>query len=53
MEFDEDNSETKGGMWVLDQKLDQPMEEEAGRLKTMYREKVNIIFCLCVCMLAG
>ncbi|XP_077244445.1 putative potassium transporter 11 isoform X2 [Tasmannia lanceolata] len=29
----------KGGMWVLDQKLDQPMEEEAGRLKNMYREK--------------
>ncbi|XP_031130133.1 potassium transporter 11-like [Ipomoea triloba] len=39
MEFDDDSSETKGGMWVLDQKLDQPMEEEAGRLKTMYREK--------------
>ncbi|XP_068319914.1 potassium transporter 11-like isoform X3 [Pyrus communis] len=29
----------KGSMWVLDQKLDQPMDEEAGRLRTMYREK--------------
>ncbi|XP_051128954.1 potassium transporter 10-like isoform X3 [Andrographis paniculata] len=32
-------SETKGSMWVLEQKIDQPMEEEAGRLKNMYREK--------------
>ncbi|EPS73551.1 hypothetical protein M569_01203, partial [Genlisea aurea] len=30
---------TKGSMWDLDQKLDQPMDEEAGRLKNMYREK--------------
>ncbi|KAG1326407.1 Potassium transporter [Cocos nucifera] len=29
----------KGSMWVLDRNLDQPMEEEAGRLKNMYREK--------------
>ncbi|MQM01052.1 hypothetical protein Taro_033801 [Colocasia esculenta] len=29
----------KGSMWVLDQKLDQPMEAEAGRLRNMYREK--------------
>ncbi|PKA62090.1 putative potassium transporter 11 [Apostasia shenzhenica] len=29
----------KGSMWDLDQKLDQPMEEEAGRLKNMYSEK--------------
>ncbi|KAL8511936.1 hypothetical protein ACS0TY_018411 [Phlomoides rotata] len=35
LEFDE----TKGSMWVLEQKLDQPMDEEAGRLKNMYREK--------------
>ncbi|KAL5975769.1 putative potassium transporter 11 [Asimina triloba] len=34
----EDES-NKGSMWVLDQKLDQPMDEEAGRLKNMYREK--------------
>ncbi|KAJ0938610.1 putative potassium transporter [Helianthus annuus] len=31
--------ESKGGMWALEQKIDQPMEEEAGRLKNMYREK--------------
>ncbi|KAG0451591.1 hypothetical protein HPP92_026362 [Vanilla planifolia] len=29
----------RGSMWDLDQKLDQPMDEEAGRLKEMYREK--------------
>lgn len=36
------NEETnKGNMWDLDQNLDQPMDEEAGRLKNMYREKVR------------
>jgi hypothetical protein len=30
----------RGSMWELDQNLDQPMDEEAGRLKNMYREKV-------------
>ncbi|PKU76807.1 probable potassium transporter 11 isoform X2 [Dendrobium catenatum] len=29
----------RGSMWDLDQKLDQPMDEEAGRLRNMYREK--------------
>ncbi|KAK9937185.1 hypothetical protein M0R45_013994 [Rubus argutus] len=29
----------KGGVWVLDQQLDQPMDEEAKRLRNMYREK--------------
>ncbi|KAF3961181.1 hypothetical protein ACB098_07G044700 [Castanea mollissima] len=38
-EIDEDTENDKGSMWVLDQKLDQPMDEEAGRLKNMYREK--------------
>ncbi|KAA8537215.1 hypothetical protein F0562_029693 [Nyssa sinensis] len=38
VEIDED-SENKGSMWVLEQKLDQPMDEEAGRLRNMYREK--------------
>ncbi|XP_073149599.1 potassium transporter 10-like [Henckelia pumila] len=38
VEIDEGN-ETKGSMWDLDQKLDQPMDEEAGRLNNMYREK--------------
>ncbi|XP_055802755.1 potassium transporter 11-like isoform X2 [Solanum dulcamara] len=39
MGLDKDSGETKGGMWDLDQKLDQPMDEEAGRLRNMYREK--------------
>ncbi|KAK3432538.1 hypothetical protein EUGRSUZ_D00035 [Eucalyptus grandis] len=37
-EIDEE-SDNRGSMWVLDQKLDQPMDEEAGRLRNMYREK--------------
>lgn len=40
VDFDE-SGETKGDMWDLDQKLDQPMDEEAGKLKNMYREKVK------------
>ncbi|XP_042043426.1 potassium transporter 11-like isoform X1 [Salvia splendens] len=36
---DFDGSEVKGEMWDLEQKLDQPMDEEAVRLKNMYREK--------------
>ncbi|KAI4332038.1 hypothetical protein L6164_016979 [Bauhinia variegata] len=35
----EEESDTRGSMWVLDQKLDQPMDEEAGRLRNMYIEK--------------
>lgn len=38
-EFDEDG-DNRGGMWALERKIDQPMDEEAERLKTMYREKV-------------
>ncbi|KAG9438954.1 hypothetical protein H6P81_019119 [Aristolochia fimbriata] len=34
-----DEESNKGSMWVLDQTLDQPMEEEAVRLRNMYREK--------------
>ncbi|CAA6658134.1 unnamed protein product [Spirodela intermedia] len=34
-----DEDTTKGSMWVLEQKLDQPMDEEAGRLSNMYVEK--------------
>jgi KUP system potassium uptake protein len=41
VEIDEENDNNKGSMWVLDQKLDQPMDEEAGRLRNMYREKVR------------
>lgn len=43
IEIDEENG-TKGGMWMLDQKLDQPMEEEAGKLRNVFREKV-LFFC--------
>lgn len=32
-----------GAMWDLEQKLDQPMEEEAHKLKNMQKEKVNTI----------
>lgn len=35
---------SKGVMWELDQNLDQPMDEEAGRLRNMYREKVFFFF---------
>ncbi|KAL5175064.1 Potassium transporter 11 [Glycine soja] len=38
VDTDEDN-DNRGSMWDLDQKLDQPMDEEAGRLRNMYREK--------------
>ncbi|CAL9130979.1 unnamed protein product [Musa textilis] len=31
--------ENKGSMWDLDHTLDQPMDEEAGRLRNMYQEK--------------
>lgn len=36
-----EDSTNKGSMWDLDQKLDQPMDEEAGRLKNAFREKVS------------
>ncbi|GAV81103.1 K_trans domain-containing protein [Cephalotus follicularis] len=38
-EIYEDGDTNKGTMWVLDQKLDEPMDEEAGRIRNMYREK--------------
>jgi len=40
-EIDEEESDERGSMWDLDQKLDQSMDEEAGRLRNMYREKVS------------
>ncbi|KAH9747279.1 Potassium transporter 11 [Citrus sinensis] len=46
VEIDEDNETNKGSMWVLDQKLDQPMDEEAGRLRNMYREKFSSLLLL-------
>lgn len=30
-----------GAMWELEQKLDQPMDEEATKLNTTHRDKVN------------
>lgn len=40
-----ENEETnKGSMWELDQSLDQPMDEEAGRIRNMYKEKVCFKF---------
>lgn len=30
-----------GAMWELEQKLDQPMDEEATKINSMYRENVN------------
>jgi KUP system potassium uptake protein len=36
----ESEATNRGSMWELDQNLDQPMDEEAGRLRNMYREKV-------------
>lgn len=29
-----------GNVWTLNQKIDQPMDEEARRLRNMYKEKV-------------
>ena len=50
-----ETSENKGSMWDLDQKLDQPMDEEAGKLKNAYREKVTfnmLLYQKClVCLL--
>lgn len=37
---DEETNSNKGRMWALHQKLDQPMEEEAVRLRRRYDEKV-------------
>ncbi|XP_026450210.1 potassium transporter 11-like [Papaver somniferum] len=37
--IDEQSTENRDGMWDLHQKLDQPMEEEAGKLKNMSRQK--------------
>lgn len=39
----ENDRNGEGSMWALEQKLDQPMDEEAGKLKNINREKV----CFC------
>ncbi|CAL1361036.1 unnamed protein product [Linum trigynum] len=38
-DINDDSESYRGSMWDLEQKLDQPMDEEAGKLKTIYREK--------------
>lgn len=43
VQTDEDAGE-RSKVWILDQKLDQPMEEEAKRLRNMYKEKVWCIY---------
>lgn len=35
-----------GTVWTIDQKLDQPMDEEARKLKNMYTEKVYLFLVL-------
>ncbi|KAL4350374.1 hypothetical protein AHAS_Ahas10G0135600 [Arachis hypogaea] len=39
---DDDADNNKGSMWILEQKLDRPIDEEAARLKNMYRQKSKI-----------
>ncbi|KAJ0526148.1 putative potassium transporter [Helianthus annuus] len=39
---DKKKNEGKGGMWALQQKFDQPMDEEASKLKNMYTERVPL-----------
>ncbi|XP_076921006.1 potassium transporter 11-like [Bidens hawaiensis] len=47
MEMDiNEEIEKEGGIWALEQKIDQPMDEEAGRLKNMYREKTFSVLLL-------
>ncbi|XP_072085882.1 uncharacterized protein [Arachis hypogaea] len=40
---DDDADNNKGSMCTLEQKLNQLMDEEAARLKNMYREKTEDI----------
>ncbi|KQJ84575.1 hypothetical protein BRADI_5g21677v3 [Brachypodium distachyon] len=42
----ESEGTNRGSMWELDQNLDQPMDEEASRLKNMYREKFSSVLLL-------
>ncbi|CAK8531807.1 unnamed protein product [Lathyrus sativus] len=39
LEIDDEMDDNKGKMWDMEQKLDQPMDEEAGKLKNMYSQK--------------
>ena len=37
----EDDNKTKGNLWALDKTLDEPMDEDAGKLRDMHNEKVT------------
>ncbi|KAE9603298.1 putative potassium transporter [Lupinus albus] len=39
VDTDKEDNDNKGVMWDLDKKLDQPMDEEAEKLRNMYRGK--------------
>ena len=43
MDTIEEDTNDRGSMWELDQKLDQPMDEEAGKLRDGFREKVRVL----------
>ncbi|XP_058723395.1 potassium transporter 10-like isoform X2 [Vicia villosa] len=45
LEIDEEN-DNKGNMWDMEQKLDQSMDEEAGKLRNMYREKFSALLVI-------
>lgn len=40
----EDTDDRDSSIWVLDQQLDQPMEEEARRIRNAYQEKEHSVF---------
>ncbi|XP_076950664.1 potassium transporter 11-like [Bidens hawaiensis] len=42
------NNEGNGGMWTLHQKLDQPMDEEASKLKNMHTDNKNCSWLMLV-----
>jgi len=51
-----DENKAKGNMWALDQALDKPMDDEAGRLRDMHGERVSrfifiFIFDFAICPL--
>ncbi|XP_048228611.1 potassium transporter 10-like [Ricinus communis] len=43
---DEDPSSNKGRMWAVHQEFDQPMDNDAGRLKNRYDNKVSALVLL-------
>lgn len=40
----------EGSIWALEQRLDQPMDEEAGKLKNINTEKVVYIYAVVDCI---